>query len=121
MVIKIFKNFLKERQRKKMLIKSSIERKKMNFVFRFLLTNYEKQTEGQVDIPAFEYALADIRKIRRLNKINEAYDYAKKVLEEEFKKKDNTDIDLQLKEEIQYDADWAELQAERDEAILWGV
>ena len=31
------------------------------------------------------------------------------------------DIDSELKEQKMYDADWAELQAEADEALLWGI
>jgi len=117
-MIKIIKNYLAERKRKKYLIQSAIERKKINFVYRYLLNNYEKSIENKVDIPAFMYASKDMKQIIRERKINQAYDNAKKILEEEFKKKD---IDLELKEQTEYDANWAELQAEMNEALLWGV
>lgn len=117
-MIKFIQNYVEEKKKKKMLVKSEIERKKLDFVYRYLLSNYERQTQGKIDIPAFEYAIQDIRKIRAMGKVNEAYNNAKRILEEEFKKKD---IDLEVKEQMQYDAEWAELQAERDEAILWGV
>lgn len=117
-MIKFIQNYVESKRRKKALIKSEIERKKTNFVFRYLLNNYEKETEGKIDIPAFMYASKDMEDIKRMGKLKEAYDNAKRILEEEFKKKDT---DLELKEQIQYDADWAELQAERDEALLWGV
>lgn len=120
-MIKFIKNYVEAKRRKKALVKSEIERKKLNFVYRFLLNNYERSTEGKVDLPAFIYATRDMQDIRAMGKVNEAYDNAKKVLLREFKKKDEKDIDLEIKEQIQYDADWAELQAERDEALLWGV
>jgi hypothetical protein len=122
MIIKFIRKKVEEAKRKKYLIRSAIERKKTNFVFRYLLLNYEKQTEGQVDIPAFMYAEADMRKIKKMNKLNEAYDFAKEVLKKNLEtEKKTADIDLEIKEQMQYDADWAELQAERDEAMLWGV
>ena len=120
-MIKFIQNYVEAKRRKKTLVKSETERKKINFVYRFLLNNYERLTEGKIDIPAFIYATKDMKEIIAMNKINEAYDNAKKVLEENFKKKDEVDIDLQIKEQMQYDADWAELQAERDEALIWGV
>ena len=73
MIINFIKKKVEAARRKKYLIKSAIERKKTNFVFRYLLLNYEKQTEGQVDIPAFMYAEKDMQEIKKLNKLNEAY------------------------------------------------
>lgn len=122
MIINFIKKKVEAARRKKYLIKSAIERKKTNFVFRYLLLNYEKQTEGQVDIPAFMYAEKDMQKIKKLNKLNEAYTFAKEALRKNFEaEKKTTDIDLETKEQMQYDADWAEYQAEHDEAMLWGV
>lgn len=115
-MIKFIKKYVETKRRQKALIKSEIERKKTNFVFRFLLNNYEKETEGKVDIPAFMYASNDMQQIKKMGKLNEAYDNAKKSLENKWK-----DTDLEVKEQMQYDADWAELQAERDEALLCGV
>lgn len=115
-MLKFFTDYIEKRKNKKLIIKSEIERQKTNFVYRFLLTNYERATKGKVDLPAFIYANKDMKNIKKMGKLNEAYDNAKKCLENQWK-----DIDLEAKEQREFDADWAEYQAEMDEALLWGV
>lgn len=116
MILDFIANYLAKRVEKEQLIQSELERQKTDYVFRFLLTNYEKQLKGTVDLPAFIYAERDIKKIKKMGKLNEAYDSAKKCLEKQW-----NDIDLETKEQRMYEADWAELQAEADEALLWGI
>jgi len=116
MILDFIAKQIEKQQQKKLIIKSEIERQKTDYVFRFLLMNYEKQVKGTVDLPAFIYAIRDMKEIKRMGKLNEAYDSAKKCLEKQWQ-----DIDLEAKEQMMYQADWAELQAEADEALLWGI
>ena len=116
MILDFIANYVEKQKQKKLIIKSELERQKTDYVFRFLLMNYEKQVKGTVDLPAFIYAIRDMKEIKRMGKLNEAYDSAKKCLETQW-----NDIDSELKEQRMYDADWAELQAEADEALLWGI
>lgn len=75
-MLKKIKQFLLRRKK----IKSEIEQKKINFVYWFLLRNYEKELKGKVDLPAFEYATRDMRQILNKEKLDLAYKNAQKVV-----------------------------------------
>jgi len=82
----IFKNFFERKKRKDLFIKSELERKKINFVYRFLLNQYEFELRGKVDLPAFEYATKDMKHIIKTNQIEKAYQEANRILKEGFEK-----------------------------------
>jgi hypothetical protein len=80
------KGFFERRKKQELLIKSELERKKINFVYRFLLNQYEFELRGKVDLPAFEYATKDMKHIIKTNQIEKAYQEANRVLKEGFEK-----------------------------------
>lgn len=49
MILDFIANYVEKQKQKKLIIKSELERQKTNYVFRFLLMNYEKQLKGTVD------------------------------------------------------------------------
>ena len=81
-----FKGFFERRKKQELLIKSELERKKINFVYRFLLNQYEFELRGKVDLPAFEYATKDMQHIIKTNQIEKAYQEANKILKQSFEK-----------------------------------
>ena len=50
-----------------------LTRKKLNFMFRVALNDYEARNKKSIDFPAFVYAQRDIKKIIKSKKINEFY------------------------------------------------
>ena len=75
-MFKKIKQFLLKRK----MICSEIEQKKVNFVYWYLLKNYEKELKGKVDLPAFEYATRDMQQIRQQGKLERAYKLAQKAV-----------------------------------------
>lgn len=86
MLKKILLNFLRKKKEEKLFIKNDLERKKINFVYRFLLNHYEIQLKDKVDFPAFHYAARDIKHIRETGQLDLAYQSARKCLRENFEK-----------------------------------
>lgn len=80
------KKIFSDRKRKKMLIKDEIKRKKINFVYRFLLDHHERRLKNQIDIPAFYYALDDMEFVIKKDRLNEAYKYARDFYRRQFEK-----------------------------------
>lgn len=75
-MFKKIKQFLLKRK----MICSEIEQKKVNFVYWYLLRNYEKELKGKVDLPAFEYATRDMQQIRQQGKLERAYKLAQEAV-----------------------------------------
>lgn len=75
-MFKKIKQFLLKRK----MICSEIEQKKVNFVYWYLLKNYEKELKGKVDLPAFEYATRDMQQIRQQGKLERAYKLAQEAV-----------------------------------------
>lgn len=85
-MLNFIKKYVEKRRAEKLKIKSELDRLKENFVYRYLLNSYEAQLKGKVDFGAWYYASQDIKRIKLNNKLDEAYTYAKKVMEQQFKK-----------------------------------
>jgi len=87
-----FKNYLLQKKRRQMIIASEIERKKINFVYRFLLQHHEARLRDKVDLPAFYYAADDMKFVIRKNRLNEAYKYAREFYKKQFEKETGVQI-----------------------------
>lgn len=85
-MLNFIKKYVEKRRVEKLRIKSELNRLKENLVYRYLLNNYEAQLKGKVDFGAWYYASQDMKRIKLNNKLDEAYAYAKKVMEQQFKK-----------------------------------
>jgi len=80
-MFKLIKKYLQQRRLKKFLIACELQRLKENYVYRFLLNNYERELKGKVDFGAWWYASEDMKKIKANRCLNKAYDYARKITE----------------------------------------
>lgn len=85
-MLNFFKNFLERKRKNELIIKSALQRKKINFIYRFLLSNYEIQLKDKIDFPAFHYATRDIEKIILTNQVGRAYQEANECLKIQFEK-----------------------------------
>ena len=82
----LLKKFFLKFQKRNLLIKDDLKRQKINFIFHYLLSNYEAELRGKIDLPAFCYALSDIKEIIKEEKIDFAYNLIKKVIYRNFKR-----------------------------------
>lgn len=80
-MITFIKKYVEKRRAEKLRIKSELERLKENYVYRYLLYNYEKQLKGTVDFGAWFYATRDIKQIKERNQLDRAYRLAKQQME----------------------------------------
>lgn len=84
LMLKKLKKIIEKRKHRKLIVKSELQRKKIDFVYNFLLRNYEIQLKNTVDLPAFHYANNDMEQIIKLGKVNIAYDEALKAMRNSF-------------------------------------
>ena len=80
-MIEFIKKYVEKRRAKKLRIKSELDRLKENYVYRYLLYNYEKQLKDKVDFGAWFYATRDIKQIKERNQLDRAYRLAKQNME----------------------------------------
>lgn len=82
-MFKLIRKYLQQRKVKKFLIACELQRLKENFVYHYLLNNYERELKGKVDFGAWWYASRDMERIKMTGQLNKAYTYAKNILEKE--------------------------------------
>lgn len=80
-MFKWIRKYLQQRKVKRYLIACEIQRLKEDYVYRFLLNNYERELKGKIDFGAWWYASEDMKKIKAKGRLNMAYDYARKITE----------------------------------------
>lgn len=80
-MIEFIKKYVEKRRAEKLRIKSELDRLKENYVYRYLLYNYEKQLKDKVDFGAWFYATRDIKQIKERNQLDRAYRLAKQNME----------------------------------------
>lgn len=80
-MIEFIKKYVERRRAEKLRIKNRLDRLKEDYVYRYLLNNYEIQLKDKVDFGAWYYATRDIKYIKTTNQLDRAYRLAKKVLE----------------------------------------
>jgi len=85
-MFKKFKNYLQKRRKKQMIISDEIRRKKIDFVYRFLLNHHEARLKNKVDLPAFYYAIDDMEFVIKKDRLNDAYKYAREFYRKQFEK-----------------------------------
>lgn len=78
-------NFLKKIQKRKFKIHDDLKKQKINYVFKYLLINWENQLRGKVDLPAFYYAVWDMEHILKRGCVDCAYELAKKIIHTNYK------------------------------------
>ena len=80
-MIEFIKKYVEKRRAEKLRIKSELDRLKENYVYRYLLYNYEKQLKDKVDFGAWFYATRDMKQIKERNQLDRAYRLAKQNME----------------------------------------
>ena len=83
-MINYLKKLFLKFQKRKFILKDKLKARKTNYVFQYLLSNYEMKLRGQIDLPPFYYAIYDIENILKQGKLDTAYDLIKKIIKERF-------------------------------------